>query len=246
MQSSSWSRIPGFNFATCNAFNTLHFHSNANKKVIYTQCTFVLFSHVFANQNPGLRFTFPTATPASPPPPPPFFLNPFFSPPSRRPPNPENTKNFNPFLSSPCSCTTGRSAHHPLRAQSRSRAGFPAPRSRRQARHPRKLERKSCPREFLGHVVRAVPRGDSRSCRTAKKIQRPAANSRPRCGRRRSRRDQKIRRKTRHQLSRRACYQRHSHSIRRNSRTAHFLRARFRRPRRAKARRTPRSSSLRN
>ncbi len=25
-----------FNFATCNPFNTLHFHSNANKKVIYT------------------------------------------------------------------------------------------------------------------------------------------------------------------------------------------------------------------
>src|SRR6266404_727372 len=39
--------ISGFNFATCNAFNTLHFHSNANKKVIDTQCTSVLFSRVF-------------------------------------------------------------------------------------------------------------------------------------------------------------------------------------------------------
>src|SRR6266404_2230695 len=44
--------ISGFNFATCNAFNTLHFHSNANKKVIDTQCTSVLFSRVFVYTEP--------------------------------------------------------------------------------------------------------------------------------------------------------------------------------------------------
>jgi len=45
-------RQPGtFGRITCHPFNTLHFHSNANKKVIDKQCTSVLFSRVFANQN---------------------------------------------------------------------------------------------------------------------------------------------------------------------------------------------------
>src|SRR6266852_652377 len=53
------SQAPGLgsltsNFATCNPFNTLHFHSNANKTVIDKQYTCVLFSRVFANQNPAL------------------------------------------------------------------------------------------------------------------------------------------------------------------------------------------------
>src|SRR5712664_4222676 len=51
------SQAPGLgsrtsNFATCNPFNTLHFHSNASKKVIDTQCTSVLFSRVFVYTEP--------------------------------------------------------------------------------------------------------------------------------------------------------------------------------------------------
>src|SRR5882724_9704584 len=46
------SRHSGGEFAlTFRSFNDLRFHSNANKKVIDTQCTFVLFYRVFANQN---------------------------------------------------------------------------------------------------------------------------------------------------------------------------------------------------
>jgi len=38
------------------SFNDLRFHSNANKKVIDTQCTFVLFSCVFAATQPRTVF----------------------------------------------------------------------------------------------------------------------------------------------------------------------------------------------
>jgi len=55
-----------FEPVTCKHFNTLHFHSKANKKVIDIQCTSVLFFRVFANQNPGLPVLFQLATPLVP------------------------------------------------------------------------------------------------------------------------------------------------------------------------------------
>src|SRR5882672_7220695 len=42
---------------TFRSFNDLRFHSNANKKVIDTQYTFVLFSCVFAATQPRTVFT---------------------------------------------------------------------------------------------------------------------------------------------------------------------------------------------
>jgi len=44
--------IQTFKPVTCKHFNVLRSRSNANKKVIDTQCTCVLFSPVFADQNP--------------------------------------------------------------------------------------------------------------------------------------------------------------------------------------------------
>src|SRR6266446_2286521 len=47
--------IQTFKPVTCKHFNVLRSRSNANKKVIDTQCTCVLFSPVFADQNPPPR-----------------------------------------------------------------------------------------------------------------------------------------------------------------------------------------------
>src|SRR6266404_1518755 len=67
------------NLSNSQPFNALLLRSNDTQKVIYTYCTFMLFSPVFANRNPGLRFTRPTVGPISLLPRPPTPLSPFFA-----------------------------------------------------------------------------------------------------------------------------------------------------------------------
>ena len=83
-----------------------------------------------------------------------------------------------------CSCHSARKpAHHPLRAQSRSCAGLQAYRPRRQTGHSCRFPRQSHPSEFLGHLVRTLPRRNSRPRRAPEQIQGPTPDSRPRGGR---------------------------------------------------------------
>src|SRR2546429_2992179 len=55
-------------------------------------------------------------------------------------------------------------AHHPLRAQSGSRAGVQPHKPRWKAGYAGRLQRQSDPSEFLGNLVRTVPRRNSRPC----------------------------------------------------------------------------------
>src|SRR6266404_3718797 len=55
--------LPG---VSAGLFNDLRSHSNAIKKVLDTWYTFMLFSPVFANQNPGLPVSLQLASPLVP------------------------------------------------------------------------------------------------------------------------------------------------------------------------------------